>query len=253
MTQSIDCDLMCAPTRFREPAARGPYLWDWGNECGLKGLGYAPTSMGGHHFSAATERQGSRPRAPTTPPVRLPSFASRQKAAGTGNPWSWSSRCRRVGRFCGRGSMPAVWKARPASAASVSSHAEWRDTWTSRTPSPAIGDRGLFCDTACRFQFGMSPFVVSLPASDRLGCGGRSTGTISTSDAGRSRVMVVPSVPDLQLPTVEQTNREPFSLVGPPHHCPVLLRSDGLALQLYAAWLVAAKLQLAWRSGQKAK
>ena len=50
MAQSIDCDLVCTPTRFREPAARGPYLWDWGNECGLKGLGYAPTSMSGHHF-----------------------------------------------------------------------------------------------------------------------------------------------------------------------------------------------------------
>lgn len=50
MAQSVDCDLMCVPTRFREPAARGPYLWDWGNECGLEGLGYAPTSMSGHHF-----------------------------------------------------------------------------------------------------------------------------------------------------------------------------------------------------------
>ena len=50
MTQDIGSDLMWGPVRFREPAARGPYLWDWGNECGLKGLGYAPTSMGGHHF-----------------------------------------------------------------------------------------------------------------------------------------------------------------------------------------------------------
>jgi len=48
--QGIEKDLKRAPKRFREPAACGPYLWDWGNECGLQGLGYAPTSMGGHHF-----------------------------------------------------------------------------------------------------------------------------------------------------------------------------------------------------------
>lgn len=43
-------DIERFPTRFRASASRGPYLWDWGNECGLKGLGFAPTSMGGHHF-----------------------------------------------------------------------------------------------------------------------------------------------------------------------------------------------------------
>ncbi|MBT3380258.1 MAG: hypothetical protein HN742_00915 [Lentisphaerae bacterium] len=43
-------DIERFPTRFRESASRGPYLWDWGNECGLKGAGFAPTSMGGHHF-----------------------------------------------------------------------------------------------------------------------------------------------------------------------------------------------------------
>lgn len=46
----LDRDLVRMPTRFREPAPRGPYLWDWANEGGLRGLGYAPTSMAGHHF-----------------------------------------------------------------------------------------------------------------------------------------------------------------------------------------------------------
>lgn len=46
----VDHDLVRMPTRFRDPAARGPYLWDWANEGGLRGLGYAPTSMAGHHF-----------------------------------------------------------------------------------------------------------------------------------------------------------------------------------------------------------
>ncbi|MDX9981555.1 MAG: hypothetical protein RBU25_16145 [Lentisphaeria bacterium] len=43
-------DITQLPTRFREGALHGPYLWDWANECGLKGAGFAPTSMGGHHF-----------------------------------------------------------------------------------------------------------------------------------------------------------------------------------------------------------
>jgi len=48
--QGIEKDLKRSPRSFREAMAYGPYLWDWANECGLKGLGYAPTSMGGHHF-----------------------------------------------------------------------------------------------------------------------------------------------------------------------------------------------------------
>ena len=50
MDSVLGSELMCLPIRFREPAARGPYLWDWANECELRGLGYVPTSMGGHHF-----------------------------------------------------------------------------------------------------------------------------------------------------------------------------------------------------------